>query len=190
MALNPNGRTAKVKAQIQMSGVVLVIHPYEDGKGFSLNIYSADGPIRDFDFDEHGDNVGAGTAFSGSLDDVDGVEPGGWAAADFNRCPNCQSVSIAYHSDDVDLPSGERHLTDWAVCTAREAKFNERENILPPVPKTPEDIARMLGGLAEATGYGTGESHRIESTPDGPLTTTYDYQGNIVVEDDEELPDV
>jgi hypothetical protein len=45
----------------------------------------------------------------------------------------------------------------------------------------------MLGGLVEESGYGTGEVHQIESTPDGPLTTSYDYDGNI---NPPEMPDV
>lgn len=183
MALNPNGRTATVSAQIindlHMSGVVLVIHPYEDGKGFSLNVYGADGPIRDFDFDEHGHCVGSGTAFSGSLDDVDGVEPGGWAAEDFEHCPECGSVGIAQGGGSTDNEDGSRTIHYHDVCGAcQHVLRDETKTVTPPALGDPEAIAKMLGELAGE--HGTGEVFRIEGTPDGPLTTTYDYEGNII----------
>ena len=164
MTLNPNGRTAKIKGQIindlQMSGVVLVIHPYEDGKGFGLHVYGAHGPIRDFDFDEHGEMCGAGTAFSGSIDEVDGVETGGWAAEDFTRCPDCGSVAIAYESEQTELETGERLVRNTAQCTACEAMVENDVKTIPKLPETREEMEAMLQSLAddaEEQGYGTGE---------------------------------
>lgn len=192
MALNPNGRTATVKAQIindlQMSGVVLIIHPYEDGQGFGLHIYGAHGHIRDFDFDSEGVNVGAGTDFFGTLDDVDGVEKGGWAAEDFSRCPACGSVAISYHDSEPTInEDGTRQFQNNVTCGACGHVIDDSVETMPPVPKTPEEFAEVMGGIVKMSGFGTGEMHEFPVNEDGTLGEPTIYFEGTKIEPDEEV---